>query len=325
MSQGNNDTKTVTKIAAESPSPDQKTGKLNEGPKTPDYTDDFVELRKRLDKSDRELKALSDAMKSTLVDVRTLVQDMDNPFTLLKDMGVDNLVNKAVEGVENEMNKSKRDEAVKRMTKSPDEYTAPRANVLEFIDSRKNSGYEQKDPNSSRLDVLELIVKELAETLNSALDEFKESNRALNAKNEESYDKKQKSSSEIDQYEQMKEVENNYQAYVQLLSEYLTLRFGRRKAEALLLNEVSKSQVSPRVVRDILDNIALRSPKQDEGEDDLGFSSINSPNADLDDRVMLGALLRSIDKPAAQWSPSTNLFLLMTLVKRVNENKLRRS
>ncbi|NIM46399.1 MAG: hypothetical protein GTO54_12405, partial [Nitrososphaeria archaeon] len=50
------------------------------------------ELKKRMDKSEFELKAIAEAMKTTLLDVRTLVQDLDNPFNLLQEMGVDKLV-----------------------------------------------------------------------------------------------------------------------------------------------------------------------------------------------------------------------------------------
>jgi len=61
-----------------------------------DVTADMVELKSRMDKADQEMRAMTEAMKSTLLDVRTLMQDMDNPFNMLRDMGVDKLVNVAV-------------------------------------------------------------------------------------------------------------------------------------------------------------------------------------------------------------------------------------
>jgi len=80
-----------------------------------DNSADMVELKNRMDKTDQEMRAMTEAMKSTLLDVRSLMQDMDNPFNMLRDMGVDKLVNVAVESVEDEVNKQKREEAKKRM------------------------------------------------------------------------------------------------------------------------------------------------------------------------------------------------------------------
>ncbi|MBN2336778.1 hypothetical protein JXL21_14575, partial [Candidatus Bathyarchaeota archaeon] len=80
-----------------------------------DVGNDMMDLKRRMDKSDQEMRAMTDAMKSTLLDVRALMQDMDNPFNMLREMGVDKLVNKAVETVEDEVMKQKRDEAKKRM------------------------------------------------------------------------------------------------------------------------------------------------------------------------------------------------------------------
>ena len=80
-----------------------------------DNSSDMMDLKQRMDKSDQEMRAMTEAMKTTLLDVRTLMQDMDNPFNMLRDMGVDKLVNKAVETVEDEVNKQKREEAKKRM------------------------------------------------------------------------------------------------------------------------------------------------------------------------------------------------------------------
>ena len=82
---------------------------------TTDVSADLVEMKNRMDKSDQEMRAMTDAMKSTLLDVRTLMQDMDNPFNMLRDMGVDKLVSKAVETVEEEVNQKKNDDAKNKM------------------------------------------------------------------------------------------------------------------------------------------------------------------------------------------------------------------
>jgi len=83
-----------------------------------DYSSDMMDLKTRMNKSDQEMRAMTEAMKTTLLDVRTLMQDMDNPFNMLRDMGVDKLVNKAVETVEDEVNKQKIEEAKKRVAEN---------------------------------------------------------------------------------------------------------------------------------------------------------------------------------------------------------------
>ena len=80
-----------------------------------DIGGEMMDLKNRMDKSDQEMRAMTEAMKSTLLDVRALMQDMDNPFNMLREMGVDKLVNKAVETVEDEVMKQKRKEAKNRM------------------------------------------------------------------------------------------------------------------------------------------------------------------------------------------------------------------
>ncbi|MFH1180130.1 MAG: hypothetical protein V1710_07205 [Candidatus Bathyarchaeota archaeon] len=90
-----------------------------------DSTADMVELKNRMDKSDQEMRAMTEAMKSTLLDVRTLMQDMDNPFNMLRDMGVDKLVSKAVETVEDEVNKQKREETKKRLAGGDEDEDTP--------------------------------------------------------------------------------------------------------------------------------------------------------------------------------------------------------
>jgi hypothetical protein len=82
---------------------------------TTDVSADLVEMKNRMDKSDQEMRAMTEAMKSTLLDVRTLMQDMDNPFNMLRDMGVDKLVTKAVETVEEEVNQKKNEDAKNKM------------------------------------------------------------------------------------------------------------------------------------------------------------------------------------------------------------------
>jgi len=83
-----------------------------------DFSAEIMELKRRMDRTEKEMKAVTEALKSTLLDIRTFLTEMDNPFNLLRSMGVDKLVSKAVEQVEEEFNKARREEAKKRAAKT---------------------------------------------------------------------------------------------------------------------------------------------------------------------------------------------------------------
>ena len=276
------------------------------------------DLKKRIERSEREMKAMSEAMKTTLIDVRSMLQEFDNPFNLLKDMGVDKLVNKAVEEVESGVNKAKRDEAMKRMVNPgeirEDQPIAHPNEIKEPIPPVKDKGL------STRMDVLEEVMKELAETLDTTLDEVKSHPESKSRRTESSM-------SYHDSYNRDQEYafsDGNYTAYIQLVSEYLALRFGRRGAERLLLNEVTKDQASPRVVKDVLDSLSVRASKEDEEPVGSGTFGLSLHNADLDDRIMITMLLKNLDKPLAEWGSTAILYLLTVLVKRSSEGKITR-
>lgn len=275
---------------------------------------ELSELRKRIDRSEKETRAMSEAMKTTLIDVRSMLQEFDNPFNLLKEMGVDKLVNKAVAEVENGVNKAKRDEAMKRMgnpNETWDEKQAPRQ--IEIHETT----YKPKEKNiESRIDVMEDVLKELTETLDTALDEYKNQSETITR------------SATIPiahrEYADYDYTDGNYIAYTQLVSEYLANRFGRRGAERLLLNEVTRNQASPRVVKDILDNLSVHALKDVEESVEPRTLSLSANNADLDDKIMITMLLKNLDKPLSEWGSTAILYLLTVLVKRTAEGKLTR-
>ena len=282
--------------------------------KNSESSTELSELRKRIDRSEKETRAMSEAMKTTLIDVRSMLQEFDNPFNLLKEMGVDKLVNKAVAEVENGVNKAKRDEAMKRMgnpNEALDEKETPRK--IEIHETT----YKPKEKNlESRIDVMEDVLKELTETLDTALDDYKNQSETITrpatipiAHNE---------------YADYDYTDGNYIVYTQLVSEYLANRFGRRGAERLLLNEVTRNQASPRVVKDILDSLSIHALKDVEESVEPRTLSLSANNADLDDKIMITLLLKNLDKPLSEWGSTAILYLLTVLVKRTAEGKLTR-
>jgi len=115
-----------------------------------------------------------------------------------------------------------------------------------------------------------------------------------------------------------------YEAYISLVADYLVLRFGEKGSEEILLEGMYKEWASPRVVRDIMDHFSTSARTMDRGSSgpSLGLGTINS---DVEDKILVTSLLRNLDKPAAEWTEPTHLFLLLALVTRARENKINRA
>jgi hypothetical protein len=363
---------------------------------------EMMDLKKRMDKSDQEMRAMTEAMKSTLLDVRALMQDMDNPFNMLREMGVDKLVNKAVETVEDEVMKQKREEAKRRMAGDPEgpaaivthyggaappsmasPMTAPSAPSPQAgipigpINSQSSpktpaqvdtmtpsqlpvNGYLGAYPEMSkpvpqpqtgasssldndvkslmkRVSVTEqavpLILNRISRTeeaiadLTNSVHELVEGLKGARPFGE-SVSRHRPSYYDRHGMKGLNTQDNSgevyYESYVSLVADYLVLRFGEKGSEEILLEGMYKEWASPRVVRDIMDHLSTSSKTMDRrsSSPSVGFGTLNS---DLEDKILLTSLLRNLDKPAAEWTEPTHLFLLLALVTRARENKLNRA
>ena len=78
---------------------------------------EIMDLKRRVDLMEKEFKKLSEALKNTLVDVRSLVTELDNPFNILRSIGVDKLLEKVMERAEEEISKAKKEELSKRVAR----------------------------------------------------------------------------------------------------------------------------------------------------------------------------------------------------------------
>lgn len=335
-----------------------------------DISADMVELKNRMDKADQEMRAMTEAMKSTLLDVRTLMQDMDNPFNMLRDMGVDKLVNVAVETVEDEVNKQKIEEAKKRLAgEEEDEKDPVVVNVEGSTTSNQGSpsvsGYAEptsieephagvpmvsedttqkakqmapsdlsvqeatpraqpsaasqmgsmagSSPDTSqfeeRMAQTEAAMNHIAGTVNELAKAVRESN-----KRKPSYNMPN-----LDLISGYSETSDYYEAYVNLIADYLHIRLGDKGSEEILLEGMYKEWASPKVVRDIMDKLSS-SKKQSKKN-----ASILVSLTDVEDKMLITSLLRNLDKPVSEWGESTHLFLLLALVSRARENQANRS
>lgn len=367
-----------------------------------DIGSEMVDLKRRMDKSDQEMRAMTEAMKSTLLDVRALMQDMDNPFNMLREMGVDKLVNKAVETVEDEVMKQKREEAKRRMAGEPEGPAAivthyggaappsmaspmtppsapspqagipfdptkgqpstqkpaqpdtmtpsqppvngypgahpdmsrpvpqPRTGLGSSLDSDLNSLKKRVSINEqavplilNRISRTEEAVEELTDSVNELVDGLRGArpNGQGASRHRPSYHDKLGTR---DLYKTESSGEVYYEAYISLVADYLVLRFGEKGSEEILLEGMYKEWASPRVVRDIMDHLSANARTMDRrgGGSSVGLGSLNS---DLEDKILVTSLLRNLDKPAADWTEPTHLFLLLALVTRARENKQNRA
>lgn len=335
-----------------------------------DISADMVELKNRMDKADQEMRAMTEAMKSTLLDVRTLMQDMDNPFNMLRDMGVDKLVNVAVETVEDEVNKKKREEAKKRLAGTEEDENDPVVVTVEGSTTSNpgslvSSGYQKpvsgvesqamspvvseempetieqvaseapsqggvskaKPPAAvsqmgsmgggsaemphfeERMAQNEAAMNQIAGTVNELAKAIKESNRRKPSFNLPS----------LNSINGISETSDYYEAYVNLIADYLQIRLGDKGSEEILLEGMYKEWASPKVVRDIMDKLSS-SKKQNKKE-----AAMLVGLSDVEDKMLITSLLRNLDKPVSEWGESTHLFLLLALVSRARESHGNRS
>lgn len=347
---------------------------------------EMMDLKRRMDKSDQEMRAMTEAMKSTLLDVRTLMQDMDNPFNMLREMGVDKLVNKAVETVEDEVMKQKREDAKRRMAgreegpaavvtqyggaappptassasspppptpQPPSEAdpTTPSHPQVEGHPARPEMSRPAPQPitgASSSLDsdlhslkrrvsvneqavplILSRIFRteEAVDELTNTVHELVEGLRGATPYGEAAPQHRPSHFDRRRMNEPLKTEASGevyYEAYISLLADYLVLRFGEKGSEEILLEGMYKEWASPKVVRDIMDHLSksARAAAGGGGTPSLGLGTINS---DVEDKILVTSLLRNLDKPAAEWTEPTHLFLLLSLVTRARENKYNRA
>lgn len=328
---------------------------------------EVMELKRRMARSEEEMKALTGAMKSTLLDVRSIMTDMDNPFNMLRNLGVDKLVNSAVEDVENEVLKQKREERKKKMAKAdedPDKVIAiqgsnsnpqfspkqvpninpPNLNqnpVQNHMDSSKHgttsdSSQDLRDHNSHTTRDVYSMYQEPKSTNNRIMEQFEDTKNSIEqltgevcaltkimgqfieSFTNESESSKQKHSSVPNKRESYHTL--YYDTYVSLLAEYLIIKFGERNANQLLLEGLYKGWASPKVVKDVRDNLPAESQKWDIAEAAIGYK-VPELKTEVEDKILFTSLLSSLDKPVNEWKEITQVFLLLSLVKSVQQTE----
>lgn len=326
------------------------------GPEDPRRLENNMrKLQERMEQSEWKIDTVTDAMKTTLTDLRALMQEMDNPFNFLQEMGVDSLVDKAVEQVADEVKKAQREktknDAIQDDGRQPQSQRA-QGNVSLGRTSQSRGGsalnpaqtlqqkHAPRPQNVQSMPVIAEIterigqteseiknisdsVKILTEVLQTVVQKLTPEQEATTVEEEKPVEPKVAASRGKAPFGEIFGVDGAYyEAYVSLVSDYLILRMGEKRGEQMLLEGMYKGWARPEIVRDVVDNM---SSKMKRGEDvafaTYGFGFIDS---EIEDKILLTSLINNLDKPPSQWEEPTHLFLLLALVTRTRETKRRK-
>jgi hypothetical protein len=256
--------------------------------------EEIEDLKNKLNKTDKELELLTEALKTTLIDVRSLMNDIDNPFNLIKNMGIDNLVDKAVEKVTDNVKKVKRekdtDKAFDHNAKGPEGYLIPQ--------STQNSDVVENKDEESVIERIERKIQNLEDKINEKNYENKISNE----------DEKIIEENKIPYYKES----NFYELYISLITDYLFNKYGKEKSEELLFSCLRQDGVDGRVVGDLINNL-----KDQEKKDSAHKGRSKDLGNFVREKIFISSLLKDIASSSGCWKEQTQLLLLMALVHEV--------
>ncbi len=330
-----------------------------------DNSADMVEIKNRMDKTDQEMRAMTEAMKSTLLDVRSLMQDMDNPFNMLRDMGVDKLVSKAVETVEDEVNKQKNEEAKKRMADGEEDENNPNHVKVEGAAASQHIPVQSAPsvmsrPQSEIPVVASQPVQQVQQPIMQPAHSAVQTAVKVDGQNQASVERSVPvSSGTLYLEERIAQTENSVNQLTGTVSELVKVirQQNQRKTSPQPQygypgEEMETGEYYEAYVSLIADYLRIRLGEKGSEEvllegmykewaspkvvrdimDKLSSSKKQGKKSiqpglgsDVEDKMLITSLLRNLDKPVSEWGESTHLFLLLALVSRARENQGNRS
>jgi hypothetical protein len=261
--------------------------------------EEIEDLRNKLNKTDKELELLTEALKTTLIDVRSLMNDIDNPFNLIKNMGIDNLVDKAVEKVTDNVKKVKRekdtDDAFDNNVKNQEGYLLTQSPIKNEIN--------ESIKDVSIIEKLERKIQKLEEKIDKINYE----------------DKIYKENEYVEDENKVLKTEDNdfYELYISLLTDYLYNKYGKNSSEEILFSCLRQDGVDGVIVGDLINCLKEQEKK--------GYSQKSRPqelNNFVREKIFLSSLLKDIVTPTGKWREQTQLLLLMALVNEVKGNQI---
>ncbi len=290
-----------------------------------DLIEDLTDLKHRVNLMEKEMKDLSQALKQTVLDVRSLISEMDNPFNYLRSIGVDKLVEKALENAEEELNKAKKeaikDRIKKKLNNEEEKQTAPAALLPTML--------TPPEPVEPSLELKPLVNEQVATNAETMTTENTPGNSNIQVNqtiplNQKTF-KRQISPSQAPtvaksdlsaKHEARPSLNqatsvNRSITRVLIAAAYLLIKIGEEDAEKLLGQYVMKGWIRPDTAKEVLDAMHVLASHSEK----LQFRREIEEDGEIgiDDHLLIVTLLNSLDGENSEWSDT----LLTLLLARV--------
>ena len=280
---------------------------------------EVMDLKRRISAMEKDVKGLSEALKNTLTDIRSLISELDNPFNLLRSVGVDDLVQRIMEQMEDEVSKTRREEMKKKIAKKGEggeekEKIIVTSSPQPIVVSSNN---KKSDGETTHIDISKVreenFNRQLKQNFPLGVRETSHIHQQVNNNDKILLAKPTTSFST----HASKELPITYRtAYLMLVAEYLLLRMGKRKADLLLTDYAKKGWVSPTLIRDLLDIVNLLEPYN---------SKLNSRNEnslereiDIEDHLLIINFLKKIENFSVKEEDPINILFMLFLSKSIS-------
>jgi len=309
--------------------------KKTEGPESKIGLSEVMDLKRRVDLMEREFKKLSEALKNTLVDVRALVTELDNPFNMLRSIGVDKLLEKVMEKAEEEIREAKKKELSKRIAKKAigDEDKkpslivgiSPPANSVKEVKTEVSRKSELDKSNAVKVDQSKQEAKtimehQISDIIPSPKGKKKEMKKEVHIKEELPHDTAKLEETFL---KYLKELPSRYRPSLQqqtvskeasnlphlfLVSSYLLTTLGMNNTLSLLSEYVERGWISAQTMSSIVSVMRMLSSYSPELK---AYENEFPPNLSFEDHVFIISLLKSLEEA----EDNQNLIFVLLLSK----------
>jgi len=303
--------------------------------KDEDLSVEVMDLKRRITVMEKDIKGLSEALKATLTDIRGLIAELDNPFNILRSVGVDNLVQRVMEQMEDEVSKTKREEMKKKIAKDGDGEQKEKIIVASspaIFSPSNNDRATNNQVNSFRNDNASnntgSNIKHYTSINNDSFNHKTQQNLPTNSIQHLyppasflTYPVSSKTSlaKKIDNFSGCfsEGLSVTYRtAYLMLVAEYLLLRVGGRKADLLLTDYAKRGWVSPTIIRDLLDILNLLKPYN--LELNLQGNTNLEDEIDVEDHLLIINFLKKIEELSIKDEDPVNVLFMLFLSKSIS-------
>jgi len=290
-----------------SPSTEEKEG---------DLSVEVMELKRRIDMMEKEVKSVSQSLKSTLMDIRSVIADIDNPFNLLRSMGVDKLVQKAMEHVEEEIDKAKREEMKKKLAKKGLE--EPKEKII-ALQSQPSVPATQITTQASKATLPAIDREALTEKLERKQPvKPKAANLVIGIEGSKlKPPTTQEGRGEKKEYSKTRLFleEDYYEVYVTLVAGLLFLKLGEKGAVELVSEYAMRGGIPPKVASDLIDHLRMMKLYVSNFKEKAKLICFD---LDIEDYMLMITLLKKMRQGGLKLDESTHILLLISLLRALS-------